>query len=656
MAEPAPRTGPEPAAETPRNWTTLLAFGTLAAACTGATYLEFGSRSAHMAMSNLPLVVLLPFVGWLFLNTLLLRFRPSWSLTTLELRRLFAVVWVGGAFAGYNWATQWVGVMAAPKYYASPENRWEELVFDYLPWWMYPADRPGVVEGFYLGLDAGQALPWSAWIAPLFWVGSAALAVVAMGVGMTAVFHRQWADHERLTFPVAQVPIALTEGFDRKGGWPDFLRTRAFWIGFAVAALPLLWNIVEYFHASFPRIPVFDPYYGPRGPRGASVSRYLPDLSYRLLPTVMGFTFLCETNILFSIWFLYLAGLAALYAMNRVGFSIGLTGQEAKPPEITGLFVHGVMIGLAAWSIWTARDHLRRVWRDTRANADTGSTVLVPPRAAVLLLAGGAVYSVFWLSAVGYSPVLAAAWVVLFWVSLFTISKFLAASGFAYLFPNWGHAIPTIWLGTSRMPEATLVAMRVVNWRLLAGWRLPVALPHVARLLGRSATAGLVFRAVVFGLCVAGLYTVWLCYDQGGATFRTWSLVGAPRGVYNGIASVVAETADRTVTDPAKIFVWLIGIAAAGCFTVLQARAGWWPLHPIGLLLMFDGYVRFYLLDIFLVWAAKVLIFRLGGIQLYQRVKPAAFGLIVGYAAAVGCSFAVDLIWFPTGGHYLHGY
>ena len=112
--------------ERPRLWTVILSFLTLACAGTGATYLEFSSRSAHMAMSNLPLVVLLPFVAWLSINTLLKRYFPSWSLTTVELRTMFSVIWIGGAFAGYNWATQWVGRCrpARPIYWklSSPEN------------------------------------------------------------------------------------------------------------------------------------------------------------------------------------------------------------------------------------------------------------------------------------------------------------------------------------------------------------------------------------------------------------------------------------------------------------------------------------------------------------------------------------------------------
>ena len=656
MAELLPSTR-EPLVDSPRprRPVIVLAFVTLAAAATGATYLEFGSRSAHMAMSNLPLVVLLPFVAWLVLNSLLKRFAPHWSLTTIELRWIFGVVWVGGAFAGYNWATQWVGVMAAPKYYASPENRWAEVIFDYLPWWMYPTDRPGVVEAFYLGGDEGQSLPWSAWVAPLGWAGSAAIAMACIGVGLTAVFQKQWSHNERLTFPVAQVPIALTEGFDKKRGWTSLAKNRVFWAGFAVAFLPLAWNIVEYFYSSFPRIAIFDPYHGPNGPRGSLLSRYLPAFSYRLLPTVLGFTFLCELNILFSIWSLYLVGLVARYSMNRVGFAIGLAGQEAKTPEILGLFAHGVMIGLAIWSVWTAREHLKAVWAEIRSNR-SGSTVFVRPRTAAYLLVGGSLHMVFWLSSIGYGLWLAASWVCVFWTSIFVITKFLAASGFAYLFPNWGTSIPIIWAGTTRMSESSLVAMRVVSWRLLAGWRLPVALPHIERILGRAGSTRTIMSSVLVGLLVAGVYTIWLCYDQGGATFRTWSLVGAPRGVYNGMVKAVTETSKRTVTDPSKIGVWGLGIASAGLATILQARLSLWPFHPIGLLLMFDGYVRFYALNIFIVWGAKAATLRLGGISLYERCKPGAYGLIVGYTVAVGCSFIVDLIWFPTGGHYLHGY
>ena len=646
-------------AEDSLRWTiVVLSSATLVFACIAATFLEFKSRSAHMAMANLPLAVLLPFVAWLLVNAFLKRFMSRLSMTSAELRMVLSMLWVGGSFAGYNWITQWVGAMAAPRYYASPENRWQELIFDYLPWWMFPSNFPGVTEGFFLGLEEGAAVPWGAWIAPIFWAMSAGLAMAAIGLGLTAVFQKQWVRHERLTYPLAQVPLDLTEGFDGKRGWPPFMRNWLFWVGFAVAALPLLWNMIEYWTPGFPRLAIFDPYYGPRGPRGAEISRYLQPFSYRILPPVLGFTFLCDLNILFSIWSLWLAGQAGLYGMSRVGFSVGLAGQEAKPTAILGLFTHGVSMGLAIWAIWVARGHLRKVFRQVLHPPVGGETetAILSPRLAVLGILGGGIYMVFWLYSAGYSAGVGLAWLLLFWASILVVMKFLAASGFAYLFPSFGTSILDMTVGASRMQDATQVGLRLVNWRLLAGWRLPAALPHVERLVRPAKRVGwLVIGSLILGMLSAIIYTVSICYESGGSTFRTWSLVGAPVGMYEGIAKAVAET-DRTVTDPGKIGVWVLGGVTAGVIQVMQSRFSWWPFHPLGVMLMSSGYVRLYVLDIFLVWLSKLLVLSFGGISLYRRIKPCCYGLIVGYVFAVGCSFLIDLIWFPEGGHYIHGY
>lgn len=643
-----------------RRYTFLLASATLVFACMSTIYLEFKSRSAHMAMSNLPLAVLLPLVFWLLGNVLFKRFFPILSLTSSELRLLFCVVWIGGSFAGYNWSTQWVGTMVGPRYFASPENRWEELVFDYLPWWLYPSNHPGVVENFYMGLEDGGKIPWSAWLGPIFSGVSVAVAMTTIGVGITAIFQKQWIEHERLAYPLSQASLELTEGFDRQRGWAPFVCSWTFWFGFGIAAIPLLWNIVEYFVLGFPRIPIFDAYFGPFGPMGFKISRYLPAFSYRLLPTVMGFTFLCDLNILFSIWSLYLVGLVIRYAMNRTGFSLGLAGQEANTGEILGLFSHGVMLGLVLAAIWVARGHLRWIGRQVwcPSAGERQETEILSPRGAVICFFLGTTYMVFWLYQTGYSLTMGAVWLGLLWVSIFAVMKFLAATGFAYLFPNWGwgKAIPEIWGGTIRMSDPTLVAMRVVNWRLMPGWRLPMVLPHIKQLYSSHVGASwMIFGSVLLGALTSGIYTIWICYVEGGATFRTWSLVGAPKGMYNGIASAVST--ERTVTDPAKILVWVVGIAMAGTATLIQTRIPWWPIHPLGFMLMFDqGFVRLYVVNIFLVWLAKRIILQFGGIQLYQWVKPVFYGLIVGYPFAAGCSFLVDFIWFSGGGHYIHGY
>ncbi len=623
--------------------------------CFATTFLEFKTRSAHMAMSNLPLAVLLPFVIWLLANALLKRVFPRISFNSRELRVMLCALWVGASFTGYNWITQWIGAMAAPRYFASPENRWKELVFDHLPWWMFPANYTGVVESFYLGLGEGMPLPWGSWLAPIFWAGSAAIAMTAIGMGITAVFQKQWSEHERLTYPLAEVTLDLTEGFDQKKGWPPFVMRRLFWVGFGIAAVPILWNIIAYWVPAFPRLAIFDAL----GSRRTAIPRYLIwAFSYRLLPTVIGFTFLCDLNILFSLWSLHIVGQVITYAMNRVGFTVGLSGQEAKAGEIFSIFSHGVMMGLVIWALWASRDHLKQIYDQIRTPVDHSKSVssVLSARGAFLAILLGTGYMVFWLHAAGYGVTMALGWLLLFWASIFAAMKYLAASGFAYLWPHWSKEIPEILTGTTGMSNSTLVASRLIGWRVLSGWRVPPALPHIVKLLGTGAKTGsLVFVSVVIGLVSASLYAIWLCYSEGGGTFRTWSLVGAPQGLYNGMVSLVAKT-DTSVPDPGKIGIWLLGGIAAAFVTVMQARFAWWPIHPLGLMLMFEWFVSIYFLDILIVWLLKLLVLKFGGIGLYRRVKPVAYGLIVGYVFAVGCSFVVDLIWFPGGGHYVHGY
>ena len=57
-----------------------------------------------------------------------------------------------------------------------------------------------------------------------------------------------------------------------------------------------------------------------------------------------------------------------------------------------------------------------------------------------------------------------------------------------------------------------------------------------------------------------------------------------------------------------------------------------------------------------IAWAAKSIILRIGGIQLYNRCRPFFVGILAGYAMAVLLSFVVDSIWFPEDGHHMHSW
>ena len=55
-----------------------------------------------------------------------------------------------------------------------------------------------------------------------------------------------------------------------------------------------------------------------------------------------------------------------------------------------------------------------------------------------------------------------------------------------------------------------------------------------------------------------------------------------------------------------------------------------WPLHPIGILIVYTYYGSIAWASIFLGWLIKVILVRYGGSRLYRAAKPFFLGMIVG--------------------------
>ena len=80
----------------------------------------------------------------------------------------------------------------------------------------------------------------------------------------------------------------------------------------------------------------------------------------------------------------------------------------------------------------------------------------------------------------------------------------------------------------------------------------------------------------------------------------------------------------------AQITFFAIGSAAMSALTFLQYRFAWWPLHPVGLAIASVWMIRNQAVAIFIAWAAKSLIMRFGGIELYRKAAPFFLSLIWG--------------------------
>jgi len=119
---------------------------------------------------------------------------------------------------------------------------------------------------------------------------------------------------------------------------------------------------------------------------------------------------------------------------------------------------------------------------------------------------------------------------------------------------------------------------------------------------------------------------------------------------------MVAKLRNPYGTDWGRLSFLGIGALIMAGLTFMRYRFLWWPLHPIGFAIAPTDPVKRLSFSIFLAWAAKLIILKLGGVTLYRRAKLLFIGLIMGYFVGGGVSFVVDMIWFPGRGHMVTGW
>ena len=172
---------------------------------------------------------------------------PRLALDRGELLTIFIMLWVVGVLPQWGWSDYWIAIIGSPFYLATPENQWSDMLFPYLPWRVFPDSSPRVLDGFWMGLPQGTAVPWDGWVEAIIqWMG-ASLGMVVFGFCLVVLFQRQWMEAEKLAFPLAQMPLDLTKGFDGPRRVPDLFCSGLFWIGCGVVLLPLLYSIGAYF-------------------------------------------------------------------------------------------------------------------------------------------------------------------------------------------------------------------------------------------------------------------------------------------------------------------------------------------------------------------------------------------------------------------------
>lgn len=622
--------------------------------CLGAPYAIWVLGSSELTWSFFPIGVGFPFLCLVLSNILLKILRPAWALRPAELT---TVVIMGLVVTGIP--IFMVGVFLAipttPYYLVSPENQWAEYVLTHLPSWLLPGNDHQAMTWFFEGLPTGLSIPWgiivNAWAIPLFWWLSFIWTLYFVCFALVVIMRRQWMEHERLAFPLMEVPQTLTRAGDGISPIPRIMRSPLFWIGVALPVSIALWNICSFFQPIMHQIP-----WGYTIP----LARGFPPVNIILNFPVIGFMYFANLDVTFSIWFFYIITLVEEGILNRFNMGVTRTDTFVWGLPSTSWQCWGAFIVMVLWGLWMARDHLRAVvgkaWNRNHPIDDSGE--LLSYRVALGGFLLGVVYMLAWLHRAGLPYHAAVIFLASVLIAYLGITHIVIQTGIYYTTtPIVGQAMVVATLGTDPITPSGLGALGL-SYSFFGDVQsifMPAA-AHATKLhdVMRTGRRGLCFAiatAVLVGFTASILYIVYMGYEQGASNFRSWFFQVSSGAGVQAFEAVATKIKTPEPVDIQKLTFLGGGAVTMAILTMLQYRFPWWPLHPIGFSIASVWMIRNQVAAIFMVWMLKSLILHFGGISLFKKAAPFFIGLIVGHFLGIGLSFIVDMIFFPGVGH-----
>lgn len=623
----------------------------------GPIYSGYIVGSSWSDFGHLPLVTLLLFTLIAGpLNGLVGKIAPRSMLTHTELLVVLMMGWVAATMQG-EWLTGYfLGIITSPHYFASPENRWGEYLIPHLPRWLVVGGS--AAQWFYEGLPKGMAFPWREWAIPLFWWFTFFGALILVFFSIAIVLRKQWAEYERLPFPLAEVPLILIKRTG-KSVIPDILKTRLFCAGFLISFVIICWNMINWFTPVVPKIPLISGFL--QYPQIA-LGRDFPPFHAKIDVFVIGFAFLTRADVLLSIWLFHVLSILQSGVFARIGYSIGPSDGWGSFDAATGYQSFGGFVFFTLWGLYMARSHLRSVWRlafgRSSDNADTDEILLY--RRALLGMLLGLIYAVAWLLRSGMTTAETFAFLGATLLLYIGLAKIIAECGLVYLRgPVTAQDFTYHALGVPALTSQGTASLGLSFSFFCDGkaFVMPAA-AHIARLTGlfpgrKSPVVLAVLSAAFIGAATSITYVLYEGYSHGAYNFLASTYRDTNVSIWN---EVVTRLRNPFGPDWKRLSFAGMGAALTASMTYLRYRLPWWPVHPVGFTVASVFPIRDSAFGIFVIWLTKVLMAKVGGKELYQKGISLFLGLLIGYVIGVGTGFVVDTIWFNGAGHRIHGY
>ncbi len=664
----------------------LLGLAGVVLICGLTPYNDYALNNTFLVGNNLPIgVVMLSFLFVLLVNAPLHRWFPGQALHSGELAVALSMTLVSCALPSSGLMRYFPPSLVSPFYHALSNHEFLDLLEQmHLPRWIFPhfaGQEPRqwmsdpIVIGYIGRWTEDGPYPLLAWVRPAVTWGIFLFAMYGALMCIVAIVRRQWFENERLAFPLAQIHLALIEQPAPGKMLNQVLRTRSFWIGFGMVFFVHGWNgLALYFPKNFPLIPV---YYN-------VLYRIMsnPPLSYvsnefkgaAVFFTAVGVTYFLSNSIAFSLWFFFVA--MQVWRM--------IVGSATGDPDNYGWAGHvdqhfGGVTAFVGSILWVGRRHWKMVLSQAfsrRSKTDSHGRYL-PYRFAFWSLVGCVVVMIGWLWLAGCTIAGAVVMVLLLLVLMVVIMRIIAESGLMHGQLQVPINYPWVLAGVYGMPVVSPIKTFYFASLLQSvhfDFREPMSVyaSHALKIVDQAAfggqdsnldtdsmresarrVVGALMLALLVGYIVSFTSTLLVEYRYA------WTLdtPGHQVNDFGALTSPGSKIVDATVQyskgnyhpneSPAGNFGF--GFVLVSFLAAMRLRFAWWPLHPIGFLMLYTYPGTQLWLSIFIGWLAKNLILRFGGTRLYTGAKPFFLGLIVGESAAAGFWLALGILLSALG-------
>jgi len=615
--------------------------------CLIAPYNDYIIRGVFLAGGHFPvgpffvLTILI-----LIINVILRRINPKSGLSPQELITIWCIMIAAAGIPSTGMMRYSLSPLVACKYFATPENEWETLFYQYIPDWRVVHDERAI-RYFYEGISFGESIPWKSWIIPLLVWTIYVLVIYFVMICLSVLLRKQWVEVEKCTFPLVQLPVEMSTQHSRSELLNSLFKNRAMWIGFA---FPVLIHGLNGSHAFFPAVPYI--------PMDFWLDPFLVGKPWEALRpfqilvfcSMVGFSYLLTLEVSFSLWFFFLFFKLQCIIGNLLGFHITSgPGVQWTGYSFSAAQEAGACMTFAIFSLWKARHHVNSMLRSALSQKRITSGEALDEAMPYRLTIFGLIAGIFLLAFFNYLTGMS------FWFAfvfiLFLIGMYIALTwhvihgGIPFVNPSFSaQSFFLTTLGPSRINPSTMTSFFVHSISLTLDLR-EFMMPNVMNGLKAADEVKIKRRhllmamgvAMVLGLVVSYYSVLKVCYRYGALYLATgW---GGPMFQLHSILS-----GPRVGTDWTNTGFMFFGSAFTLWLMWMRRVFIWWPIHPIGytMLSFWSSFELWF--SIFLGWIAKYSILKYGGLKIYRKARPIFLGLVLGEMTCAGIWAIIGMI------------